>query len=343
VGNSAIPPARISVAIATFNGCPFFASQLESIAAQTRIPDEILIGDDRSTDGTAQAVDEFKSRHPHLTVRFERNAEHLGTNQNFDGVVRRCSGDIIVFADQDDIWMPNRLARVAEMFAANSDAAYVFSDGFLIDQDDHLLTGSLFSSVDFSEKEKDRYLSGEGIYVLLRHNVVTGAALAVRSTQLRSILPFQIGWQHDYYLAFVLEATGRGVLLDEPLIRYRCHQRQQVGVAGRGSVRKILAYARKQSEDYCRQDADNFRSLRTRLIALGVGPDSAILPALVEKSDFLDMRVRMRAKPSRFLGLFWRGWRSGYYWRYALGWKQVIVDAVAVGLAFFGNRRNNAP
>lgn len=323
----------ISVAMTTFNGCPYVESQLESMAEQTRPPDEIVIGDDQSTDATGHVVNEFSRRYPHIPVRFERNVERLGTTRNFDRVVRRCVGDVVVFADQDDLWMPSRLARMAEVFLANPDAAYVFSNGLLINEKSRPIEGSLFSGIDFNSEERMRFQNGNGTAILLRHNVVTGAALAVRREHLARVLPFQVDWLHDYYLAFVLEVIGRGVLLDEPLIRYRCHKAQQVGVSGHGSVDKMLFYGRKQTAAYCRQDADNFRTLQSRLMALDVLPSHPILAALDEKALFFDMRARMRVEPSSALQLLWKAWRMGYYLRYALGWKQAVVDVVAVAFA----------
>ncbi|MFZ4535410.1 glycosyltransferase [Propionivibrio sp.] len=326
-------PIKISVAMTTFNGCPYVESQLESMAAQTRLPDEIVIGDDQSTDTTDQVVNAFSRRHPNITVRFERNSERLGTTRNFEHVVRRCSGDVVVFADQDDLWMPNRLARLLETFAANPKAAYVFSNGLLIDEGNQYLNGSLFSSVYFTEEERAQYRNGKAFEVLLRHNFVTGAALAVRSEHLTRTLPFQSGWHHDYYLPFVLELAGGGILLDEPLIQYRCHKAQQVGVAASESVDRVLAYAKKQSEAYCRQDAESFRKLKKRFINMNVPPHHPIITALDEKSLFFDMRADMRSDPRSAPKLLWQAWGKEYYVRYALGWKQVVVDIVASVIA----------
>lgn len=331
--NSVSSPFKISVAMTTCNGCPYVESQLQSIAEQTLPPNEIVIGDDQSTDATGNVVSEFARRHPHIAIRFERNSERLGTTRNFERVVNRCVGDVVAFADQDDLWMPNRLARVAEAFTANPGAAYVFSDGSLIDEEGCPIKGSLFTGVDFTTEEQVRYRNGKGLDVLLRHNVVTGAALAVRCKTLGTGPPFQADWLHDYYLAFVLEVVGEGVLLNEPLIQYRCHGAQQVGVAGQGSVGKILAYAEKQNEAYCRQDAENFRTLRSRLMDLNVPPSHPIISALDDKSSFFDMRARMRTVPRQAPRLLWQAWRSGFYERYALGWKQAVVDMVAVALS----------
>ena len=328
----AAAPVSISVAMTTYNGARYVAAQLESIAAQTCRPDELVIGDDQSRDDTAAVVGAFAQRHPGMAVRFERNRERLGSTRNFEQVARRCRGDLVVFADQDDLWLPQRLARVAATFAANADASYVFSDGLLIDEDGDAVTGTLFSSVGFTSAEQAAYRNGDGLRVLLRHNDVTGAALAVRRADLIRTLPFEPGWIHDYFIAFLLEAMGRGICLAEPLIRYRCHRNQQVGVARQG-LAQALAYARKQTAAYCRREAQNFQALRARLATRGLAPTHPLPATLDDKCRFIIQRARMRTEPLSAPGLLWRALRRGDYVRYGLGWRQAVVDLMAVALA----------
>lgn len=325
----------------TYNGHRYVGLQLQSMADQTRLPDEIVIGDDQSTDATSDVVAEFAARHPRISVRYERNSERLGSTLNFESVVRRCSGDVVVFSDQDDVWKPNRIARMLEVFDNNPYVAYVFSNGELIDEKGSVLVGTLFDSVDFTAEERRRYQNGEAMDILLRHNVITGAALAVRRAYLIKVLPFQTDWWHDYYLAFLLEVNGGGVVLDEPLIQYRCHGSQQVGVAASGGFKKMLAYARKQNEAYCHQDVVNFRTLRKRLDALDL-VSSAFLADLDDKIAFFETRTLMRSDPFMAPILLWHGWRSGNYVRYTLGIKQLIVDMVAAFLAALGQRHRKS-
>jgi glycosyltransferase involved in cell wall biosynthesis len=317
-----------SVAMTTYNGCPYVAEQLESIAAQTRPPDEIVIGDDGSSDATLDVVEAFARRHPRLRVRVQRNPERLGSNRNFEAVVQRCAGDIVVFSDQDDVWLPTRLQRVAEIFAARPEAGYVACDGQFIDGAGRPLPATLFSAVDFDREERERYREGDALRVLLRRNVITGAALAVRRELLLRALPFEPGWVHDYFLGFALEVLGRGVLLDDCLIRYRRHATQQMGVA-LPRVRELLAAARRQNALQCQRDAAKFRALQGRLAALGLPRSHWLLPALEEKAALCDRRARMRREPLHAPRLILRAWRSGDYARYGLGWKQGVVDAIA--------------
>ncbi len=327
----------VSVALATFNGCPFLKSQLESIAAQDRIPGEIVIGDDQSSDQTLETIETFSGRHPELTVRVQRNRERLGSSRNFEEIARRCSGDVIIFSDQDDIWLPGRISRALRVLENEPGLSFVFSDGHLIDEEGARLPGTLFSSVGFTPRERTKYRSGDALAVLLRHNVVTGAALAVRRTSLVRVLPFEPGWLHDYYMALTLEAMGRGAVLEEPLIAYRRHSSQQVGVAGNGALQAFV-YAKRQDAAYCQNEAMKFRSLRERLAMLGISPKHPVVLHLHEKERFLEERKEMRTCLLKAPGLFLRALRRGAYERYALGWKQVAVDAIAMGISMTKRR-----
>lgn len=105
---------RISVAVCTYNGSRFLPEQLTSIAAQTRLPDEMVVCDDGATDATAEIIEKFARTAPFL-VRFIRNSQNLGSTKNFENAIGLCTGDLIALSDQDDIWMREKLGRQAEM------------------------------------------------------------------------------------------------------------------------------------------------------------------------------------------------------------------------------------
>jgi hypothetical protein len=102
----------VSVALASFNGGRFIREQLESIAAQTLAPFELVVSDDGSTDDTCELVEEFEGDAP-FPVRLHRNLERLGVASNFMRAASLCSGDQVAFADQDDVWLAEKLERVA--------------------------------------------------------------------------------------------------------------------------------------------------------------------------------------------------------------------------------------
>jgi glycosyltransferase involved in cell wall biosynthesis len=93
--SAGVPPGAgafsVSVAMATYNGAAFLDAQLASIAAQTRTPDELVVCDDGSSDGTVEIVERFARRAP-FAVRLIRNEQRLGYGENFMKAARHCRG-----------------------------------------------------------------------------------------------------------------------------------------------------------------------------------------------------------------------------------------------------------
>src|SRR5258708_997920 len=123
---------RISVAMCTYNGVRFLPEQLESIAAQTRLPDELVVCDDRSTDESVEIIRQFAHRAP-FAVRLEINANNRGVTKNFQKAIELCQGDVIALADQDDVWKAQKLQRIVEALEKSPQCILVFSDGECID------------------------------------------------------------------------------------------------------------------------------------------------------------------------------------------------------------------
>ncbi|MFN0218148.1 MAG: glycosyltransferase [Hyphomicrobium sp.] len=114
----------VGVCLATFNGREFIQAQLDSIARQTRRPDQIVISDDGSTDGTFEIAVEFSERSG-LKVEILRRPPDDRSRFNFNYAVRYLKTDIIAFCDQDDIWHPEKLQRTVNAFTWSSDVLAV--------------------------------------------------------------------------------------------------------------------------------------------------------------------------------------------------------------------------
>lgn len=106
---SVLPHKTVSVVMCTYNGAKYLREQLDSILAQTRPADEIIVQDDRSTDGTYDILLEYARRYPFIHVY--RNEVQKGINANFFSVMARATGDYIAISDQDDIWEPDKTER----------------------------------------------------------------------------------------------------------------------------------------------------------------------------------------------------------------------------------------
>src|ERR1044071_372824 len=115
---------RFSVAMCTYNGARFLRDQLNSIAAQSVPVQEIVICDDCSEDATCTVIESFAHRHPDI-VRLYRNRMRLGVSRNFAQAISLCRGDVILLSDQDDIWLPTKVERIAALFASDEQCAVV--------------------------------------------------------------------------------------------------------------------------------------------------------------------------------------------------------------------------
>ena len=211
----------------TYQGARWVEQQIASILAQTRLPDEVLVYDDGSTDGTPDLVRALLSASP-VPWTVTVNVERLGTVRSLEQGLRVTAADVVLLADQDDVWHPDRLARLV---AAE---ALVFHDARLVDGDGRDSGRTLWSQVGFTAVRRER-LALEPLAVLLEGNPVTGATLAVPASLLQLALPFpEQGW-HDYWLALVAAAHGLPVLaLPDLLLDYRLHANNAAGLPPTG-------------------------------------------------------------------------------------------------------------
>jgi glycosyltransferase involved in cell wall biosynthesis len=220
---------KISVALCTYNGEQFLSRQLVSIQQQTRTPDELVVCDDCSTDRTIEILQDFAASAA-FPVRITRNEHNLGFVANFERAIQLCQGDLIALCDQDDIWYPNRLERSLQEFTAHPEVGFVFSDADIIDQQDHLTGMRLWTSFGFVGKRKQQMFMGD-YTVLAKNRFVTGATVMFRSRLRQHCLPVGTGWLHDEWLVATAAAIFEVRPIDTPLIQYRQHASQQIGLS----------------------------------------------------------------------------------------------------------------
>lgn len=231
--------AKISVALCTFNGARYLEAQLTSIARQTLLPDEIILCDDGSDDATLAIARQFADR-SRVAMTIHENPQRLGSVANFEQAIGHCTGEIILLCDQDDEWHPQRVERSVRALEREK-AGYIFSDAELVDADGQSLGMRLWQMVDFTATDRDRFNRGDfQPRLLMRQPCVTGATMALRAELRPLFLPvpqsIQPHFHHDRWIALTLSMHGHtGYAVAEPLIRYRLHGQQQVGLRGRNS------------------------------------------------------------------------------------------------------------
>jgi glycosyltransferase involved in cell wall biosynthesis len=313
----------ISVTLCTYNGERFLPAQLDSLAAQQRAPDELIVCDDASRDGTAAVVREFAAQAP-FPVRLEVNPTNLGIAANFTRAIGLARGDLIFPADQDDVWCPEKLSRLERALTDNPAAGVAFADATLVDEDRRPQTHSLWEALSLRPSERRLLAGGVGVRVLVRRNVVTGAVMAFRARFRDLVLPVPAGWVHDAWIGLLIAAVAPVVPVPERLIEYRQHCSQQVGERKRGLFEQYRK-ARAMDGISFRAVAERFAEALARLEHWpGVPPGN--LRAVAEKVRHARVRARMRDPGVWRLPSILREWWSGNYARYSRGWKAVAQD-----------------
>lgn len=207
-------PGTTSVVMTTYNGERFLAEQLESIARQTSLPDELILSDDCSTDGTFAIAQAFAKRAPFAT-RVVVNPQRLGFTRNFIGAEQLACGELIVFCDQDDIWDNDKL-QTLQQAAAETDAGLICHDIRIF---------------------RDGVTEIPSYYQLLRERdftpaiCVKGCAMAVKASFLR-----RVGWPpasspmtFDLWLALLGTGLKQRHYIERPLTSHRFHDNNTSG------------------------------------------------------------------------------------------------------------------
>ncbi len=320
----------ISVALCTYNGERYLSEQLTSIARQDRLPDELIIVDDGSSDNTLALVGQFADSAA-FAVRVLANPQNLGSTKSFERAATACTGDIIVFSDQDDRWRDDRLAKTETYFQANPAMNAVFSDAELIDGESKPIGRRIWEEVSFTPEAQERWLRGEAHQMLFFGYVVTGATLAIRRSVLPLLTPFPTHVPfliHDAWISLLLSLHGTIGFIDECLIFYRQHAQQQVGFKpARPKVtwHNRLTRSRAGKQVYVRQAADRYRQLFD-LLSNRSDVDADKLTLLKRMQDHLTARTTLPPWRLYRIAPILRELNTGHYqlfgghwWKTALG------------------------
>lgn len=312
-------PLSLSVALASYNGERYIGAQLESIARQTRLPDELVICDDASTDSTEDIVREFARRAP-FAVRFLQH-ERMGSTRNFELAIAECRGDIIFLCDQDDVWYPNKVKTIEAVFIDRPETGAVFTDADVVDENLQPLGSRLWKYFKFRPKEQAQVEAGDALSVLLRHPVATGATMAFRSRFRDFLLPMPPTW-HDAWIALLVGATSRLVALPKPLIAYRQHGNNQIGVPRAGKNRY------KALSDIYGPRIVLYEAARARLVEFGDRFPAGVqkIGLFTEVMNLLQARATLPITRWRRVPVALRGLIAYRYHRYAYGWGSFLKD-----------------
>jgi glycosyltransferase involved in cell wall biosynthesis len=333
IQNDASP--TVSVALCTHNGERFIEAQLRSILEQSYRPLEIVLSDDDSTDATVDiaraTVDSWETEHPDIAVKMRvlRNRPALRVAKNFEQAILECSGDLIALCDQDDVWHPDRVETIVDIFSSRPDVLLVHTDARLVGAEGAPLGGLLLDTLRVSRWERDSINSGHASRVLIRRNVVTGATAVVRRDTAHRAMPVPEGWIHDEWLAAFAAAHGALVLDERVLVDYRQHDNNQIGAASLNTAGKFSRLRAPRAERN-RRLLVRAASLTERLSAPTAGDAVAEEVVTMAAGKYAHERFRSDLPVSRFARILpvLRRAASGSYAKFGLGAQDVLRDIV---------------
>lgn len=219
--------------MAIYNGAQFLGEQLRSIIEQLNDDDELVLVDDCSGDQSLQVAERaligvgFRVQRLGLTA-------NVGHVRAFERAMQAATNEIVILADQDDVWLPGYVANVRAHFQSNEEtgllvARPVFCDGQLQELD--------------AKNERYRHPGVGGVagvvLFLLNRSMPIGCTMSMRRSDLAYVLPFPVGtFAHDHWIYARATMRGRMRPLDEKSILYRRHGNV---VTYKRSPRRMLA------------------------------------------------------------------------------------------------------
>ncbi len=321
---------KISVVLAAYHGEKYIGEQLESIFRQTRLPDEILIGDDSRNDATHQVVESLRDQYPG-TLRYIRNPERLGFVKNFVHLAQEAEGDIIFFSDQDDVWHPEKIEILSGILENDPASRVAVCNSEMVDAELNPLHETLLDGIsDFQTKMK-RINEGKGFFPLLNQSIgFSGHNMAMKRSYLPVFTRIPESYRaHDLWLEHSAGLLGVLRYVDRPLTKYRMHAQN----TSTPCVQKIKKNLLHRFHEIWKTSDDVFYIadlLRDFVRFTESYPENPNRKLLIQYSRYFSWRAELLKKPrwKRLFMLVSALPRLGDHYRYGFGTRSMVRDFI---------------
>ena len=275
------------VLLAAWNGEKHLPDLLDSLCAQTDRDFSVLVQDDGSTDRTPEILAKIIRKDSRFSAGSE-SGKHLGAAGNFLSLIRQADADLVFLCDQDDIWMPEKIAVLkqailAEISAHGADTPIlVHSDCALVDESGAPVADSFFRHQGWDP-------SAVTFPRLLVQNNVTGCTLVMNRPLVQLVAEHGRAkdlFMHDWFIALTAAAFGRIAFVDRPLTAYRQHTGNTIG-ASRGGLLSRGIHALGARQDARRRILLTYTHTQVFLRMYG---DELPAPARKTAEDYLATR-----------------------------------------------------
>nr|WP_314044716.1 glycosyltransferase family 2 protein [uncultured Leptotrichia sp.] len=226
---------KIEILLATYNGEKYLNEQIDSIINQTYTNWKLLIRDDGSEDRTLEILKEYEKRDERISI-LRDNKGNLGFVKNFEELLKNSSEEFIMFSDQDDYWLENKIEKYIGVLE-NLDVEklkkplLIHSNSFVCDEKLNILKKN------FVDSKVALQYGGNGYFFAY---FVQGSTTLINRKLIDLGLPFlKSVTLHDRYFHLLVEFFGNRIFIDESLIKYRQHRNNEIG-AKSSIIKKIL-------------------------------------------------------------------------------------------------------
>jgi glycosyltransferase involved in cell wall biosynthesis len=329
--------SKISIAICAYNGEKYLQEQLDSFAAQTRLPDEVVICDDCSQDATRDILERF-AESARFPVKLHFNEHNLGFLKNFEKAIRLCAGEIIILSDQDDVWHEEKIELIEAEFAKSEKVGMVYADAEIVNESLEILETSLWQKSGFDADKQKLFATGKAFDLLLVTGYVYGSSMAFRARFRDLFLPFpeNVFFIHDNWIAFMICSVADISLINKKLTKYRQHERQFAGIVkDEKSKLESLIESGKRINEYAGR-------INQLLIAEKRFKESSYhvnLAELLSKMSTVRKHISTRSNlPKSFVSRLFKVGRellTGNYHHYSNGFRSAAKDLFIAGNSNF--------
>lgn len=234
-----------SVVISVFNGSNYLVEQLDSIRNQSIAPNEVLIIDDCSTDGSFEIINNY-IEHYHLSWKLFRNDNNEGFRANFRHLASMASSDLVFFCDQDDVWHYQKIEINKAIMENDSNIDLLCSD-YLIWKGKEIPESFQFRcNPNMASIRLDSVVPHHG-----KPYIWLGCAMCARNSFIKSISPYwSEEWAHDECLWKMSQAVNSCYLARIPLILHRVHTANATGHKVHDKTKRMRLIEEKSGGDF---------------------------------------------------------------------------------------------
>ena len=221
----------IDIVLATYNGQNYIEEQIDSILQNDgyqQFINRFIIIDDASTDNTLDLITQYADNN--IEIEVYQNTLQLGVIKNFEKGMSYSSSKYIMLSDQDDVWLASKITKslVAMHNIEKSqpeNPCLVFSDKEVVNAELKRVHASYF------QLKKIPVQWHENFDNLLQQNMISGCTMLFNRALLEKALPIPHNcFMHDWWLVLFAKTYGEIALINEPLVKYRQHAHNQIGV-----------------------------------------------------------------------------------------------------------------